>query len=108
MSSSEYGPRPVGVRLELPGGESIPLDLVPGPLDGCGCRIWMAYGPSGMVVPFGADVEYDDLPDGSGLAVAFEQNGDTGEVRFACKPILPVVPPDSLDVPAPPPGQGWN
>lgn len=95
---------PTGVAVELPGGERIALALERGPLDGCGCQLWLAYGPAGMVLPDGAEVVFDTLPAGHGLAVAFEQNADTGEMRFASRPVLPVVPPP----PTVAPGQAAN
>lgn len=97
--------QPTGVAVELPGGDRIGLVLEKGPMDGCGCQLWLAYGPTGMVIPDGAEIVFDEpMPVGHGLAVAFEQHAETGQVRFASRPVLPVG-----DIPPPvAPGQGPN
>lgn len=77
-------PRPTHVRLVLPSGDEIPLELEKGPLDPNGNQVWMAYGPAGMEIPFGSRVDCDELPAGTGLGVAVEREmSGSGRVRFA-------------------------
>lgn len=118
--------RPTNVRLVLPTGDAIPLELEVGPRDPYGNQLYMAYGPSGMEIPFGARIDFDDMPDGTGLGVALErEKGKFGRIRFADRDIFedladgdgpmtfePGEPDGSLhgsDAPELPEwGKGWN
>lgn len=91
--------RPTGVRLLLPTGDTITLDLELGPCDPDGNQLWMAYGPSGVEIPFGSRIEFDDMPPGTGLGVALEREGGMfGRVVFADRSIFQQVADGEADL----------
>lgn len=107
--TDQFPDKPTGVKLVLPTGDSIYLEMEPGPTDPHGIRLWMAYGPAGMVIPPGSQIAYDDLPTGVGIGVALERNVEDGAVRFADRVSFQALEQDPrCDGQLPPPGQGWN
>lgn len=76
---------PFRVAVEYPDDSVVPVQLVRGGRNECGCRTWVGFGPPDVLVPRDANLVVDPWVDGHEVEIALRYD-QFGNIRFAARP----------------------